>query len=54
MLEIFRSRTAVGSGSSSTGDSNTGTSEQESNRIKGLEKLIKKTNTVDILLYSVI
>jgi len=42
MLEIFRSRIPVGSGSGNTGDSNTGTSEQESSRIKRLEKLIKK------------
>ena len=42
MLEIFRSHIPVGSGSGNTGDSNTGTSEQESSRIKRLEKLIKK------------
>ena len=46
MLEIFRSRTPVGSGSGNTGDSNTGTSEQESSRIK---RLIKKY--FDVLKY---
>ena len=52
MLEIFRSNIPVGSGSGNTEDSSTGTSEQESSRIKRLEKLIKKPNTVNILFYS--
>lgn len=42
MLEIFRGRIPVGSSSNNTGDSGTGTTEQESSRIKRLEKLIKK------------
>ena len=42
MLEMFRSRIPVGSGSGNTGNSNTGTSKQESSRIRRFEKLIKK------------
>ena len=42
MLELFRSRIPAGSAGGSAGDSHSGTPEQESSRIKRLEKLIKK------------
>ena len=42
MLELFRSRIPAGSAGGSASDSHSGTPEQESSRIKRLEKLIKK------------
>eukprot|EP00794_Sanderia_malayensis_P014186 gene14186-15664_t len=42
MLELFRARIPAGNASTNAGDSHSGTPEQESSRIKRLEKLIKK------------